>query len=331
MIATIRFLIAIAFQCLIASAAPVGICLHAHGPDAPADKIECFEFEKVERTAGNYQFFTAASSVNVTAYRLRGTILYKPDLGLTHPEFSELLKMYEETARATPSTRPFLNPRILAMRSQVAEAAKQTEIVALLPNITLANGTRLTGCKMIKIENGVVSIRHQDGVRKVSIKELKTTEKNALNATAEGWSLEEPFVSSKDTTGTFAKIIFKNGILLKKAKFKEVTDGNLLFLASGKSVSVLGEEVVKSLAPVKKEASPEPPDETGRLHAKHVAEEGPSDHAENTGISRPQNEADAAQPPLFKVHPAVYAMENGIFFSYGVVEAEEKPVQENPT
>lgn len=270
MIASLRILIAIAVQSLIATAAPVGICLHAYSPEAPAEKIECFEFEKVERAAADYRFFPRADkSVMVTAYRFRGTIPYKPGLAPTHPEFDKLLKLYEETARATPSTRPYLNPKILVMRSQAAGVAKQIEEVAKLPAITMADGTQLIGCTLSKIENGFAIIRHQDGISKVSLTELDATEKKALNSTAEGWSLEDPAAVSKDSTGTFAKIVFKNGILLKKAKFKEVADGNLVFMADGKSVSVpadqfpgelsvLGEEAVKSLAPVKKEDRPEP-------------------------------------------------------------------------
>jgi hypothetical protein len=105
---------------LVAFAAPVGICLHAYSPEAPADKIECFEFERVERVASDYRFFLgAAKSAMVTGYRFRGAIPYNPGLTPGNPEFDKLLKLYEETARATPSTRRFLNPKILAMRGQV--------------------------------------------------------------------------------------------------------------------------------------------------------------------------------------------------------------------
>ena len=154
------------------------------------------------------------------------------------------------------------------MREQSAEVAKQAEKVAKLPSITLPDGTLLIGCTMSKIENGFVSIRHQDGISKVSLKELDATEKKSLNSTADNWSLEEPSAASKDSTGTFAKIVFKNGLLLKKAQFKEVSDGNLVFMADGKSVSipvdqfpgelsVLGEEAMKSLAQAKKQSNPE--------------------------------------------------------------------------
>ena len=268
MTAPFRILLAIALQCLIATADPIGICLHAYSPEAPVDKIECFEFEKVERAGADYRFFPRSdNSLVVTAYRYRGTIPYRSNLAPTHPEFSKLLKLYEETARATPSTRVFLNHRILAMQTQAAQAAKQREGVGELPTITLADGSKLVGCRMTKIDKGMVSIMHQGGIRKVDIKELDDTGKKALTATADGWSLEDPSATPKDSSGTFEKIVFKNGLLLKNAKFKELSDGALVFLADGKSVSVpadqfpgelsvLGEEVVATLMPAKTVAAP---------------------------------------------------------------------------
>ena len=255
----------------LAFAAPVGICLHAYSPEAPADKIECFEFESSERFGADYRFFiNPERPAVVTSYRYRGTIPYKTGLAPGNPEFDKQLKLYEEASRSTPSTRRYLNPKILAMREQSAQVAKQAEKVAKLSTITMPDGTLLIGCTMSKIENGFVSIRHQDGISKVSLKELDSTEKKALNSTADNWSLEDPSATPKDSTGTFAKIVFKNGLLVKKAKFKEVSDGNLVFMADGKSVSVpvdqfpgelsvLGEEAMKSLAQAKKQASPEPP------------------------------------------------------------------------
>lgn len=263
MITSFRILICFALQIVIVEAAPVGICLHAYSPQAPAEKIECFEFDKVERVGADYRFFQRADrTVMVTAYRFRGTIPYKPDLAPTHPEFDKLLKLYEETARATSSTRVYLNPKILAMRSQASAEAKQAESVAALPTITLADGSKLVGCTVSKIEGGFVSVRHQDGVSKVSLKELDATEKKALNSTTDEWSLDEPSATPKDSTGAFAKIVFKNGRLLKKAKFKEVSKGELVFIAGGRSVSVpadqfpgelsiLGEEVVTALQSTK--------------------------------------------------------------------------------
>jgi TPR repeat protein len=260
MIAPFRILISYALQVVVGTAAPVGICLHAYSPEAPAEKIECFEFERVERTGADYRFFPrAGKSVMVTAYRFRGAILYKPDLAPTHPEFDKQLKLYESTARATPSTRAFLNPKILAMRSQSAAVTKQAESVAALPTITTADGTKLVGCTVSKIEGGFVSVRHQNGISKISLNKLDATQKKTLNSTTDEWSVDEPSATPKDSTGTFAKIVFKNGRLLKKVKFKEVADGNLVFMADGKSVvipvdqfpgelSVLGEEVVQSFS-----------------------------------------------------------------------------------
>jgi hypothetical protein len=230
---------AMGLQSLIGTAAPVGICLHASSPEAPAEKIECFEFEKIERVGEDYRFFSRADkSVIVTAYRYRGMIPYKPGLAPTHPEFDKLLKLYEETARSSPSTRAYLNPKILVMRSQVAAVEKQAENVAKSLTITLADGSKLVGCTMTKIENGEVSVMHQDGLRRVKLTDLDVAEKEALNATSERWSTDSPSISSKDSSGTFAKIVFKNGRLAKNAKFKEVLDGNLVFLTSGGSVSI---------------------------------------------------------------------------------------------
>jgi hypothetical protein len=271
MIAPFRILISYALQVVIGTAAPVGICLHAYSPEAPAEKIECFEFEKVERTGADYRFFPrAGKSVMVTAYRFRGAILYKPDLAPTHPEFDKQLKLYENTARATPSTRAFLNPKILAMRSQSAAVANQAESVAALPAITLADGSKLVGCTVSKIEGGFVSVRHQNGVSKISLKELDATEKKALNSTTDEWSLDDPSVTPKDSTGTFAKIVLKNGRLLNKAKFKEVSKGDLIFIADEKGVSVpadqfpgelsvLGDEVAKVFSPKNTESASTPP------------------------------------------------------------------------
>ena len=254
---------AMGLQSFIGTAAPVGICLHASSPEAPAEKIECFEFEKVERVGENFRLYLPTGrSVMVTAYRYRGMIPYKPGLAPTHPEFEKLLKLYVETARSSPSTRAYLNPKILVMRSQAAGVTTQAENMAKSLTLTLADGSQLRGCTMTKIDNGFVSIRHQDGVSKVSLKELDAMGKKSLNATTEDWSLDDPSITPKDSSGTFAKIVFKNGRLAKNAKFKEVLDGNLVFLTSGGSVSlpadqfpgelsVLGEEAVKSLAQVK--------------------------------------------------------------------------------
>ncbi len=193
MIAPLRILIAIAVLSLVATAAPVGICLHAYSPEAPSEKIECFEFEKVERAAADYRFFPQSDrSVMVTAYRFRGTIPYKPELTPTHPEFDKLLKLYEETARATPSTRPYLNPKILAMRGQADGVTKQIEKVAKLPDIALDDGTVLKGCKVSKLDGSLVSIVHADGIKNIRIFELSKESKDALNLTTTPTAMGSP-------------------------------------------------------------------------------------------------------------------------------------------
>ena len=151
----------------LALAAPIGICLHAYSPEAPADKIECFEFESSERFGADYRFFiNPERPAVVTSYRYRGTIPYKTGLAPGNPEFDKLLKLYEETSRATPSTRRYLNPKILAMRDQLNATASRREDLAKLPNITLPDGTVLEGCKASKIDRHSVSLLHAGGIKK---------------------------------------------------------------------------------------------------------------------------------------------------------------------
>lgn len=250
----------IALQVAIASANPVGICLHAYSPDAPADRIEAFEFERVERVNSDYRFFPSRDrSVIVTAYRFRGIIPYKNDVGPSHPEFEQLLKLYEDTARATPSARRFLNPRILVMREQAAGAAAQQEAISKLPSITLKDGTALIACRMTRIDEGFITIMHRDGISRIRADDLTVIEKKGLNTTTDEWSLEEPSVGTRDSSGEFTRMVLKNGMVLRRAIFREVQGDNLVFVANGQSVSVsadhfpdklslLGDEVERSLA-----------------------------------------------------------------------------------
>lgn len=189
-------LAAISFS-LLSAAAPVGICLHASSPEAPADKIECFEFEKSERVANEHRFFIDSErSWVITSFRFRGTIPYMPELTPGNPVFDKLLKLYEETARATPSTRRYLNPKILVMRNLaagytqekqrseskiLAETAKQTEANSKMPSVTLADGTVLKGCKATKMDGTFVSLMHTDGIKKIKIADLSEESKKALN------------------------------------------------------------------------------------------------------------------------------------------------------
>jgi hypothetical protein len=164
----------------LAIAAPVGICLHAYSPEAPADKIECFEFESFERFGADYRFFIDSNKpAVVTSYRYRGTLLYKTGLAPGNPEFDKLLKLYEETSRASPSTRRYLNPKILVMRDQAAgyTAAQQHE--ESLPKISVG-GENFLSPQFKGIEDGKLVLGHKDGVVKIDIEKITDSELQAL-------------------------------------------------------------------------------------------------------------------------------------------------------
>lgn len=245
--------------------APVGIFMHAYSPEAPPEKIECFEFERsIIDDKGTWLYLANGRPVLFTKYRNRGTILYATGVKPGHPDFDKYLKLYEETATKIPSTRPFLNPRILAMRNLVIEDKKRSDAISKLPTITLADGKQLRGCIMTKIEKDTVFLKHQDGFKKVDKNELDSAERILLNATCQNWSLEDPFISTVSSSGTFEKIVFKNGLLLRNARFKSVENKNLVFVTGDDSISipitdfpgefsVLGDEAVKSLAQLKLE------------------------------------------------------------------------------
>lgn len=164
-----RFLIASLISTLHVAAAPVGICLHAYSPEAPVDKIECFEFEKVERVAADYRFFfNADKSALVTGYRFRGMIPYKAGLAPGNREFDNVLKLYEETARATPSTRPYLNPKILAMRDLAKRNLEERQHAESLPRIVIAGQEYVTPL-FKNIEGGKIILSHRDGFLKTEI------------------------------------------------------------------------------------------------------------------------------------------------------------------
>ena len=163
-----------------AIAAPVGICLHAYGPEAPADKIECFEFEKFEKSPSETRFFLPNDKIFViTNYKNRGVILYPNNLNSRPEAISETLKNFETYAQQYPATRKFLNPRILKLRSYQAEVAKQQKNVAELPTVTLADGIVLKGCRAVKKDATTISLMHSDGIKKVKIAELSEATKKA--------------------------------------------------------------------------------------------------------------------------------------------------------
>jgi hypothetical protein len=160
--------------------APIGICLHAYSPEAPAEKIESFEFARVEQVANDYRFFMEPhGSTVVTKYRFRQIIYYKPGLLPSDPNFQQLLKQYEETARSTPSTRRFLNPRIVNMRNLAAEQSAQQQFREALPKVELVGITYLEPA-FKGFEEGKLSLKHRDGTAKIEVAKINDNQLQAL-------------------------------------------------------------------------------------------------------------------------------------------------------
>jgi len=166
---------------MIVMAAPVGICLHAYSPEAPAEKIECFEFEKIEKAQSGKRFFLSnGTSVIVTDYRNRGIIMYPARQAAAPETLATLLATYEAQAKQSPATRKFLNPWILKLRNNQAEVAKQVEKIAAMPSVTLPDGTVLEGCKATRIIDDVVYMTHSYGTKKIKLSNLSEASQKAL-------------------------------------------------------------------------------------------------------------------------------------------------------
>jgi hypothetical protein len=158
----------------------VGLCLHSNGPDAPAEKVECFEYLKVETASGGYRFFTKKSgNLVINKYRFRGSISYKDNLLPGTPDFTKTLKLYEDTATKYPSTRYFLNPKIITMRTRAAENTAQEKIMASLPKINIS-GKNYTSPKYKSINEGKLVITHRDGIAKFDIDSITDPEMQSL-------------------------------------------------------------------------------------------------------------------------------------------------------
>jgi len=114
----------------------------------------------------------------VSKYRYRGNIPYKQNLP-GHPDFDATLKTYEDAARNYPSTRPYLHPKILAMRAQSAEKTANQEAHAALPKIVIS-GNEYLSPKYKTIEGGKLIIIHKDGVAKIEIDDVTDSELQSL-------------------------------------------------------------------------------------------------------------------------------------------------------
>ena len=148
-----------------AFAAPTGICIHSASPETSADKAECFEYEKVEKIADGYRFFQNGRPILITTYRFRAMIPYPKELAYTSPEYIALLDRYEKVAKDVPSSRVFLNHRILDMRSKTTIAKQQQEMHDTAGTITIG-GNKCTAPQPGGFREGKMIIIHREGILK---------------------------------------------------------------------------------------------------------------------------------------------------------------------
>ena len=163
-----------------ALSAPVGICLHANSPEAPPEKVECFQYSKFEVVSGGYRFFIEPSGTTIiTKYRYRGNIAYEDNLLPGTPDFSKKLKFYEAAATKYPSTRTYLNPKIVSMRSQAERISAVKQALAALPKLTIS-GNDYTSPKYRSIEKGKLVFTHNGGIAKIDIDSITDAEIQSL-------------------------------------------------------------------------------------------------------------------------------------------------------
>ena len=178
-----KFSIIFLLLSIIVHAAPIGICLHSYSPEAPNDKIESIEFEKIEKDQqGTWVYPANQRAVLITKYRYRGTIAYVDKMTPDHPEFKRYLKYYEDNATQIPSTRRFLNPKIIAMRELASAYDKQKAEYEKLPQITIG-GKNYRNPKLIKFEGGNMYISHKDGNAKFHVDSLSDKEIELFRST----------------------------------------------------------------------------------------------------------------------------------------------------
>ncbi len=158
------------------SANPVGFCLHSYSPLAPADKIECFEYAKVEKIPEGLRFFLHPNgTLVVPQIRYRGVIAYVPALNPGDPKFDQALALYEKTASESPATRRFLNDRIKAMRALAAGHQAVQKNDASGAKIVLA-GVAYIAPKYVAFKDGFLAISHRSGAARIDIDKITKAE-----------------------------------------------------------------------------------------------------------------------------------------------------------
>ncbi len=161
---------------------PIGVFLHAYSPDAPSEKIECFEFVRTENDSlGTRVYQPSGSSVVVSNYRNRGFILYPTASQISSQEvLDKILKTYESHVSNSPSTQPYLNPWIVKIRTNQNALSLQAQEIAKLPTITTLDGVNFNGCRVTKRNYDTVTIMHSNGIKTLKISDLSVDDKKKL-------------------------------------------------------------------------------------------------------------------------------------------------------
>lgn len=169
------WLIPVLVWCLTFSAKgqqSTGLCLHAYGPTAPPEKVQAFEYTRVEKVQGGQRFFVKPrGTTTVTDYRLRVTISYPKDLSPANPELPNLLATYEEQAGKFPATRPYLNPWIERIRAVLSAEEERKKQMDSKPRLVIGKQAYLSPT-FSAFEDGKLVLKHHAGVERIPVEEL---------------------------------------------------------------------------------------------------------------------------------------------------------------
>lgn len=166
-----------------------------------------------------YRLFQEPSgSVVVTAYRYRSILTYVNGLTPGNPEFDRVLALYEKTAKDSPSTRGYLNPKILAMRGQADIYSKEQGRLASLSVLDIGGKSYLSP-RFKKIEEGKLVLSHENGSEKIDIDLISDAELKSLIKIDPGAQIIKVFnVSGKRLWNPEYKGISEGAIRIKHEK-----------------------------------------------------------------------------------------------------------------
>ncbi|MEI6607414.1 MAG: hypothetical protein WCP35_19050 [Verrucomicrobiota bacterium] len=246
------------------SAAPstkgVGIVIYADPGKPGKNDSFIFEYLQISNLGGGIEVRGPdGKPYGITNSNIKAIVPY-PDyttLGKSSPQTATA--KLTETIKTYPTSKRYLQPWIDRLQPPPAMLPETSTGAA---SISLSDGTKLQGCSLKLISDGNATVVHQAGVSRIPLADLDSAARRTLTATTVDWSFDNPGVSPKDASGKYPRIVCKNGRLLSNAKFKEVSEGNLIFMIDRESVSVpvdqfpaalsvLGEEAVWSYGQAK--------------------------------------------------------------------------------